>query len=119
MELDKLIAQFGKDLDWIFFYTKYCAGSNLEHAFCRDFKWWALGAAALLVLLVGWWIWSRLSRAFRNWSIERERARIADEETMQRHVWSGYTPDAALSSDQRAAKSRAADRASEPGRKRQ
>ena len=106
MDLGKLIAQFGKDLEWFFFYSKYCAGKNLENAFCRDFKWWLFGTLVILGLLVLWWIWSRLSRAFRNWAYERARARIADEETMKRHAWSGYSPDAATSADQRAGKER-------------
>jgi len=115
MDLDKLITQFGKDLEWFFFYSKYCAGKNLENTFCRDFKWWALGAVALFALLVGWWIWGRIARAFRNWAHRREAARVADAETMNKHAWSGYSPDAALSSDQRAGKSRAADRKRESG----
>lgn len=117
MDLDGLITQFGKDLEWLLFYSKYCAGKNLDTAFCRDFRWWAFGASAVLVVLVVGWVGSRLSRAFRNWADKRERARIADEGTMKKHAWAGYTPDAALSSDQRAGKSRGADRKGEPRRK--
>jgi hypothetical protein len=116
MDLDKLITQFGKDLEWFFFYSKYCVGKNLENAFCRDFKWWALGTIALVALLLAWWIWGRIATAFRNWAHRREAARVADAETMSKHVWSGYSPDAALSSDQRASKSRAADRNRESDR---
>lgn len=116
MDLDKLIAQFGKDLEWFFFYSKYCTGKNIANAFCRDFKWWALGTLAVLTMLVVWWIGNRVARAYRNWSFERARARIADEETMKRHAWSGYTPDAATSADQRAGKERSPRDASESKR---
>jgi hypothetical protein len=106
LNLDNLIAQLAKEFDWFFFYSKYCAGKNLENTFCRDFRWWAFGSAAVLALLLGAWIWSRLARAFRNWALERAQAKIADEETMRKHAWSGYTADAALASDQRAGKTR-------------
>jgi len=114
MDLDKLITQFGKDLEWYFFYSKYCAGKNLENAFCREFKWWALGAVALVALLAGWWAWSRVSKACRNWAHRRALAKVADADTMKEHVWSGYSPDAATSADQRAARSRTADRKNDP-----
>jgi len=118
MNLDKLITQFGKDLEWLLFYSKYCAGKNLENTFCRDFKWWALGAVALVALLLAWWIWGWIARALRNWAHRRELARVADAETMNKHAWSGYTPDAALASDQRAGKPRAAERKNQHERNR-
>ena len=118
MDLDKLITQFGKDLDWFFFYSKYCAGQNLESTFCRDFKWWALGASALVAALVLGWVWGRVSAICRDWAHRRALAKVADAETMSRHAWSGYSPDAATSADQRAAKSRAADRKNDPERNR-
>ncbi|MGB5080778.1 MAG: hypothetical protein WBO23_08545 [Burkholderiales bacterium] len=119
MDLDKLITQFGNDLEWFFFYSKYCAGQNLESAFCRDFKWWALGASALVAALVLWWVGGRVFAICRDWARRRALAKVADAETMSRHAWSGYTPDAATSADQRAAKSRAADRKGGPGGNRQ
>ena len=102
MDLDKLIGQLAKDLEWFSFYARYCTGRNIEKPFCRDFEWWALGIAAVVAALVIWWIWGRLSRVYRNWAHKRMLAKVADAETMKKHVWSGYTPDAKPSSEQRA-----------------
>lgn len=105
MDLDKLIAQFGKDLDWVSFYARYCAGKNIEKPFCRDFQWWAIGAAALVAAILAWWILGRFGKAWQNWRQRRSLAKLADAETMKKHVWSGYdSPDAVPSSEQRASR---------------
>ena len=105
MNLDQMIAQFGKDLEWFSFYARYCAGKNIEKPFCRDFEWWALGIAVLVAAIVVWWILSKLSSTYRNWAHKRMLAKVADAETMKKHVWSGYSPDAKPSSEQRADRS--------------
>jgi len=102
VDLGKLIEQLAKDWEWLLFVSQYCAGKNIGKAFCEDVKWWVLGLAALVVVVVVWWIWTRLARAYENWSHRRRLAKVADAETMKEHVWSGYTPDAKPSSDQRA-----------------
>jgi len=62
-------------------------------------------AAALFVALLALWILSRLGRALRNWMQRRMLAKVADAETMKKHVWSGYdSPNAVPSSEQRARK---------------
>jgi len=86
----KLIGEITRDWQWLSFLAQYCAGKNIGKAFCEDVKWWALGVAALVVLLVAWWIFGRIARAYENWSHRRQSARIADAETMKTHVWSGH-----------------------------
>lgn len=100
-----MIAQFGKDLEWISFLALYCARGNFDKPICREFNWWALGIAGLVAVLVAWWIWGRIARAYWNWAHKRSLAKVADAETMKEHVWSGYTPDAKPGSEQRAQRS--------------
>ena len=96
-----MIEEITKDWQWLSFLAQYCAGRNIGKAFCDDIRWWALGIAALIVVLVAWWILSKIARAYENWNHRRLFARVADAETMKKHVWSGH--DAHLpSSDQRA-----------------
>jgi hypothetical protein len=96
-----MIDEITKDWEWLSFLARYCAGKNIAKAFCDDVKWWALGVGALVIVLVVWWIFGRLARAYGNWSHRRLSARIADDDTMKKHVWAGH--DAHLtSSDQRA-----------------
>jgi hypothetical protein len=102
MDFAKLIDQLTKDWEWLSFLAQYCAGRNISKAFCQEVKWWALGVAAFLALILGWWIFSRIARAYENWNHRRLLAKVADAETMKEHVWSGYTPDAMPSSEQRA-----------------
>ncbi len=103
MDLGRLIAQLSKDWEWLSFLTQYCAGRNISRPFCQDFMAWALVVAALVVALLVLWILSRLSRALRNWMHQRALAKVADAETMKKHVWSGYdSPAAKPSSEQRA-----------------
>ena len=105
MKLDKLIAYLSGDWEWLSFVTQYCVGRNFDKPFCEDFKWWALGAAALVLAAIAWWISSKISNAFENWKHRRMLAKVADAKTMKKHVWSGYdSPDAVPSSEQRAAK---------------
>ena len=107
MNLDKLIAQLSGDWEWLSFVTQYCAGRNLGKQFCEDFKWWALGTAALVAVIVAWWILGRIAKVYGNWKHRRMLAKVADPETMKKHVWSGYdSPEALLSPEQRAARSR-------------
>jgi hypothetical protein len=106
VNLDQVVAQFSKDWEWISFLARYCAGGNIDKPICRDFMWWGIAAAAVLAVFVLWWIAGRISRAYRNWAHGRELAKVADEETMRKHVWSGYSPEAMASSDQRARKTR-------------
>jgi len=106
VNLDQMIAQFGKDLEWISFLALYCPGRNFDKPICREFNWWALAIAGLIAALVAWWIWGRLSRAYRNWAHKRALAKVADAETMKKHVWSGPDlPNAKPSSEQRAGRS--------------
>ncbi len=105
MDLGRLIAQLSKDWEWFSFLTQYCAGRNIGKPFCQDFMAWALVAAALVVAFLAVWIMSRLGRALRNWMHRRALAKVADAETMKKHVWSGYdSPNAVPSSEQRARK---------------
>jgi hypothetical protein len=104
---DKLIAELSKDWEWVSFVTQYCAGRNLGKAFCEDFKWWVLGAAALVVAIVAWWILGKIERAYGDWKHRRMLAKVADAETMNKYRWAGHDlPEALTSSDQRAAKPR-------------
>ena len=101
MDVGRAIDQLTKDWEWLAFLARYCAGRNIGRAFCEDIKWWVLALAALLVVTLAWWIWSRLARAFEKWNHRRLLAQVADDETMKEHVWSGH--DAHLTSaDQRA-----------------
>lgn len=105
MDLDRLVAQFGKELDWFSFYARYCAGKNIEKPFCRDFEWWVIGAAAVLAAIVAWWVSARIGKTWQNWRHRRSLEKVADAETMKKHVWSGYdSPDAVPSSEQRASR---------------
>ncbi len=105
MDLGKLIAQVSKDWEWVSFLAQYCAGGNLGKPFCQDFMAWALVAAALVVAFLAVWIMSRLGRTLRSWMHRRMLAKVADAETMKKHVWSGYdSPGAVPSSEQRARK---------------
>jgi hypothetical protein len=106
VNLDQMVAQFSKDWEWISFLARYCAGGNIDKPICRDFVWWGIGAVALVAALLLWWILARIARAFRSWAHRRALARVADPETMKKHVWSGYSPDATPSSEQRAQKTR-------------
>jgi hypothetical protein len=106
VNFDKLIGQLSRDWEWLSFVTRYCAGRNLGKAFCEDFMWWALGAAALVVVIVAWWIRSKIAKVYENWKHRRMVAKVADPETMKKHVWSGDSPEAMPSSEQRAARSR-------------
>jgi ABC-type nickel/cobalt efflux system permease component RcnA len=99
---DKLISELSRDWEWLSFVTQYCAGRNVGKAFCEDFMWWALGAAALAVAIVAWWIFGRLARVYGNWKHRKMQAEVADAETMKKHAWSGH----ATHDEQRAAKSR-------------
>jgi len=102
MGFGKLIDEITRDWEWLSFLAQYCAGRNISKAFCQEVKWWALGAAALVAVLIAWWILGRIAKVYENWNHRRLMAKIADRETMKEHVWSGDAPDAALSSDQRA-----------------
>jgi hypothetical protein len=96
-----MIDELTKDWEWLSFLARYCAGKNIGKAFCDDVKWWALGIATLVALILAWWIWGRLARAYENWRHRRLLARVADRGTMKEHVWAGH--DAHLTSaDQRA-----------------
>jgi hypothetical protein len=107
VNFDKLIGQLSKDWEWVSFLAQYCAGRNLGKAFCEDFKWWALGAAALAVAIVAWWIWGKLLKAYGRWKHRRMLAQVADAETMNKYRWSGHDlPEALTSSERSAAKSR-------------
>jgi ABC-type nickel/cobalt efflux system permease component RcnA len=90
MDFGKLIDQLTKDWEWLSFLAQYCAGRNLGKAFCQDVKWWALGSAGLLVVIVAWWILSRFARAYENWKHRRLMAKVADPKTMKEHVWIGH-----------------------------
>jgi hypothetical protein len=97
----KLIEEVTRDWQWLTFLVQYCSGKNISKGFCEDVRWWVLGIAALLVLAVVAWIWGRIAKAYDGWNFRRLQARIADSETMKKHVWSGH--DAHLSSsDQKA-----------------
>jgi hypothetical protein len=85
-----MIDEMTKDWEWLTFLAQYCAGRNIGKAFCQDVRWWVLGIAALLVLAVAWWIWGKVARAYDNWNHRRLMAKIADPETMKKHVWSGH-----------------------------
>jgi len=103
VDLDKLIAQFGKELDWFSFYARYCTGRNIEKPFCRDFEWWAIGAIVLVAAIIAWWTLGKIGKAWRNRRHRRSLVKVANSETMKKHVWAGYdSPDAVPSSEQRA-----------------
>jgi hypothetical protein len=97
----KLIDEITKDWEWLSFLAQYCAGRNIGKAFCQDVKWWALGIAALLAAMLAWWILGKVAKAYEAWKHRRLFAKVADAETMKKHVWAGH--DAHLpSADQRA-----------------
>jgi hypothetical protein len=97
-----LIAQLSKDWEWLSFLAQYCAGRNLGKPFCQDFMAWALAAAALIIALLALWTLGGLLRALRSRMHRRTLAKVADAETMKKHVWSGYdSPGAKPSSEQR------------------
>jgi len=104
---DRLLAELSKDWEWVSFVTQYCAGRNLGNALCEDFKWWVLGAAALVVAFVAWWILGKIAKVYGNWKHRRLLAKVADPETMKKHVWSGH---ASHDAEQRAARSPKAER---------
>ena len=107
MKSDRLIGELSKDWEWLSFVTQYCAGRNLGNAFCEDFKWWVLGAAALVVAIVAWWILGKIAKVYGNWKHRRMLAKVADSETMDKYRWSDHDfPEALTSSDQRAGKPR-------------
>ena len=111
MNFDKLIGQLSKDWEWLSFVTQYCAGRNVSKPICEDFMWWALAAAALVVVIVAWWILGGIAKVHESWKHRRTLAKIADAETMNKYRWSGHDlPEALTSSDQRAAKSRKAEK---------
>jgi hypothetical protein len=89
-DFGKLIDEVTKDWQWLSFVSKYCAGRNIGRAFCEEFKWWVLGIAVLLALLVIGWIWRKLARAYQSWNQRRLMAEVAEPKTMRRHVWSGH-----------------------------
>jgi hypothetical protein len=96
-----MIDELTKDWEWLSFLARYCTGKNIGKAFCDDVRWWALGLAAVVVVLLLWWIWGKLARMAENWRHRREFAKIADSKTMKERVWAGH--DAHLpSADQRA-----------------
>lgn len=90
MGIGKLIDEVTKDWEWLTFLGQYCAGRNIGKAFCQDVKWWALGIASLVVLLVAWWALGRLAKAYGDRSFRRLQAKVADSETMKKHVWLGH-----------------------------
>ena len=85
-----MIDEITKDWQWLSFLAQYCAGRNIGKAFCDDVRWWALGIAALIVVLIVWWILSKAARAYEAWNHRRLFAKIADAETMKEHVWKGH-----------------------------
>lgn len=90
MGFGKLIDELTKDGEWLAFLAQYCAGRNIGKAFCQEVKWWALGAAALVALLLAWWILGQIAKVYENWNHRRLMAKIADRETMKQQVWSGH-----------------------------
>jgi hypothetical protein len=111
VNFDKLIGQLSKDWEWLSFLTQYCAGRNVAKPICEDFMWWALGAAALAVAIVAWWIWGKVAKVLESWKHRRMLAKVADAKTMNKYRWSGHDlPEALTSSDQRAAKSRKSEK---------
>jgi hypothetical protein len=111
VDFDKLIGQLSKDWEWLSFVTRYCAGKNVGNALCEDFKWWALGGAALAVAILAWWILGKIAKVYGNWKHRRMLAKVADSETMNKYRWSGHDlPEALTSADQRAAKPRKSEK---------
>ena len=64
MNFDKLIGQLSRDWEWLSFVAQYCAGRNIDKPVCEDFMWWALGAAALVVVIVAWWILGKIAKVY-------------------------------------------------------
>ena len=92
-----MLDEITRDWEWLSFLARYCAGRNIGKAFCDDVKWWALGVAALIVVIVAAWVWGRIASAYQNRRHRKLMAEVADSETMKQHVWSGH--DAHLTSD--------------------
>ncbi len=89
------MGSFSRDLEWLYFYARYCAGENIGKPFCDDFLLWAGVAVSLVVLAVALWILGKLWRHYKMWEHDRAHAAVADTETMKQHRWTGYdSPDA-------------------------
>ena len=98
MDIGNLIGRIWKDLEWGFFYAQYCAGTNVNHPLCGDFRLWAAGIAALVAAIIVVWTLRRLWLHFRIWRHERTLAKVADAKAMDEVRWSGFA-----SSDAKAA----------------
>ena len=98
MDVANLFGRIWKDLEWGFFYAQYCAGRNVSHPLCSDFRMWAAGIAALVAAIIAVWTLRRLWFRFRVWRHERDLAKVADAETMDQVRWSGFAAPGAKSS---------------------
>jgi hypothetical protein len=111
VNFDKFIGQLSKDWEWLSFVTRYCAGRNIDTPLCEDFMGWALAAAALVVVVLAWWILARIAKAYERWKHRSMLAKVADAKTMNKYRWSGHDlPEALSPSDQRAAKARKSEK---------
>jgi hypothetical protein len=109
MDAAKLLDQIGLQLKWLFFYSRYCAGKNISGAFCDNFRYWAMGTAALAALLVVWWLMKKLMRYYADWRYRRASAKVADPALMDRYRWTGDArPEVRASTEEIAAKIRKA-----------
>lgn len=99
MDIGNLIGQLWKNLEWGFFYAQYCAGKNVNHPLCGDFRLWAAGIAALVAAIIVVLTLRRLSFHFRAWRHEKTLAKVADAKTMDGVRWSGFAASDAKSKD--------------------
>ena len=83
-----------QEVQWYFFYARYCAGRNIMHPLCEGFRWWAAAIAGLVAAIVVLLTLRRLVHVFRMWRHERATAKVADAKTMDKYRWSGFAaPD--------------------------
>jgi hypothetical protein len=113
MDATRLIEQFWKELEWLAFYTQYCAGENIDKPICGDFRFWTIGAAAgvgvLVIAIVVSRIAGKVRDSFENWRQRKALAAVADAETMEKHKWVGdRVSDVQMSREELAAEFRKA-----------
>lgn len=85
-----MMTRLWRELQWDFFYARYCAGKNIAHPLCGEFRWWAAGIGALAAAIVVILTVRRLRQIFRIRRHARAMDKVADAKTMDEYRWSGF-----------------------------